>query len=112
MPTFICTGSTKQITDAYTLSLNSEHCLIAQQPSERGVKMKTFLPSSIDVLHSSDITFTLSGIEEGDPVSSAAMKQSAVTRHIVDYFQKVHLSLDSPKRSVPADIECLRMRMR
>ncbi|TCD61021.1 hypothetical protein EIP91_009144 [Steccherinum ochraceum] len=87
MPSFVCTGSSRQRTDYGSLALTSRHLLVAGSPSDNVLKLKTSLPSSVDVLHVSDITFTVSGVLAGRLVSSSVMQQSAVAHHLVSYLQ-------------------------
>ncbi|CAL1713352.1 unnamed protein product [Somion occarium] len=70
-----------------TLSLNSTHFLIAGSASDTVLKMATRVPPSLDVIHKSDVTFSISATMDGSPTIGKDLKESALALYLVNFLQ-------------------------
>ncbi|KAL4251851.1 hypothetical protein ABKN59_002692 [Abortiporus biennis] len=78
MPSLLSLSSYKAQNEIYNLVLKAQHCLLYGSPSDKVVKIKTQIPSIIQIIQSADIIFRFSGQYNGAMVSSNVMKESAL----------------------------------
>lgn len=91
MPTVAYRSALSSKDDHMSLRLNSEHVLVAGIPSDKPLKLSTRVPPSLDVIHQSDVVFSLCATLDGKPVLGNLLMQSALALYLVNFLKMVPL---------------------
>jgi len=86
MPSFSSSSVVRVASEHFSLSIQARHCLLIGSPSHT-YDISARFPGGIDVLLSSDLVLTLSGVVDRVKVSSKGILVSAVAGHLVRYLE-------------------------
>ncbi|KAI0785212.1 hypothetical protein C8Q75DRAFT_809384 [Abortiporus biennis] len=96
MPSLLSLSSYKAQNEIYNLVLKAQHCLLYGSPSDKVVKIKTQIPSIIQIIQFADIIFRFSGQYNGAMVSSNVMKESALATIFLGALRSVSGKAEKP----------------
>jgi hypothetical protein len=93
MPTFTYSSKVRAVSDDCSLVLNARHRFVAGDSSDKLYNLKqTRIPDDVDVLLTSNLILTISGVLDGVKVSFEDIVKSAVAHHLVHYLRTVRIT--------------------
>jgi hypothetical protein len=89
MPSFSCSSAVQSFSEQFTLSLEACHHLVSGTDSDIECCTNTRFPDKADVLLTSNLVLTLSGILDRVEVPNQDILHSAVASHLCHYLKTV-----------------------
>ena len=74
-----------------SLRLRSKHTLVIDTPSDKPLIVSTRVPPSIDVVHRSDVVFSICASQDGTPIPGNDLKESAFALYVFRLLKLVIL---------------------
>ncbi|KAF9485902.1 hypothetical protein BDN70DRAFT_870846, partial [Pholiota conissans] len=87
MPSVAFKSRIKTVTEACTLTMVVQHRLLVGMPSDTLLTLKHSPPKELAVFLASNLFFTISGSLNAVDISSKEIKDSHITRHLVEYLR-------------------------
>ncbi|THH11673.1 hypothetical protein EW145_g524 [Phellinidium pouzarii] len=88
MPVLSYTSSTQARQDSITLRLDVSHFLLTGDRKDTLYDLRKPLPASVNVYSYSDLTIIVSAIVDGHRLASKNVKQSVISRHLIQTFRQ------------------------
>ena len=76
-----------------SLRLRSKHSLVIDTPSDKPLIVSTRIPPFIDVIHQSDVVFSICASHDGTPISGNDLRESALALYMIRFLKLVILGL-------------------
>ena len=101
MPALLTTSTVRDSADGFALALTARHVLAAGAPSApaHAVKGPARLPDAVDVILQSNLVITIAAKHSSLSVDPRTLQNSAIVRHLLNYFAVVGPGLPSPLSS-------------
>ncbi|EGO23626.1 hypothetical protein SERLADRAFT_416034 [Serpula lacrymans var. lacrymans S7.9] len=87
MPSFSCHSFVRAASEEHKLTLRICHNLVHNDPSETVYKIKGRLPKELDVLLSSNLTFSFDGLSQGKKVPKDILARSIIVVYLRNYLR-------------------------